>query len=181
MTRQALAAKIYRISHLTGHFVLRSGKTSGEYFDKYRFESDPEILAEIARQIAELGPADTDMLAGLETGGIPLATAISLHTSLPALFVRKKAKDYGTRRLAEGADFDGRRIAVIEDVITTGGQVIESTSQLEKLGAEISAVVCVIDRESGGRPNIEKAGYRLLSLFTKSALEAAAKETHRDD
>ncbi|MBE7560533.1 orotate phosphoribosyltransferase [bacterium] len=181
MEREALAARIYQVAHLTGHFVLRSGKTSSEYFDKYRFESDPEILAEIAAQMAELLPEETEMLAGLETGGIPLATALSLYTGLPAIFVRKKAKDYGTRRLAEGADFAGRNVAVVEDVITTGGQVVESTRKLEELGAEIAAVVCVIDRQSGGRENIEKAGYRLASLFTKSDLEAAAKATHRNE
>jgi len=181
MQKQELAARMYRVAHLTGYFVLRSGRTSHEYFDKYRFESEPEILREIAAHMSELVPPDTEMLAGLETGGIPLATAISLHTGLPALFVRKKAKEYGTRRLAEGTDFEGRRVAVIEDVITTGGQVVESTKQLAELGAKVVAVVCVIDRESGGRENIEKAGFPLRALFTKSELEAAEQEAHREE
>ena len=181
MQKQQLAASIYRVAHLTGYFVLRSGRTSNEYFDKYRFESVPEILREIAVQMSELIPPDAEMVAGLETGGIPLATAISLHTGLPALFVRKKAKDYGTRRMAEGADFEGKKVAVIEDVITTGGQVVESTKQLAELGAEIVTVVCVIDRESGGRENIEAAGFSLRALFTKSELETAAQEAHREE
>lgn len=173
MTRTELARRIYETAHLTGRFILRSGRESNEYFDKYRFESDPALLAAITRYMKELVPAQTTKLAGLELGGIPLATALSLATGLPALFVRKQPKPYGTRQLAEGGNVAGERLLIVEDVITSGGQVVESGKALEALGATIVGVLCVIDRESGGRENIAKAGWALFSLFTKSELEAA--------
>lgn len=175
MTRTELARRIYESAHLTGTFVLRSGQVSNEYFDKYRFESDPEVLAAIGQHMLPLIPEGTTKLAGLELGGIPLATVLSLNSKLPALFVRKEAKPYGTRQLAEGGTVEGERLLIVEDVITTGGQVVESGKALEALGAQIVGVLCVIDRESGGRANIEAAGWRYYSLFTKRELEAAAR------
>lgn len=172
MTKAELARRIYEVAHLEGEFLLRSGQVSHEYFDKYRFESDPELLAAIAEQMEALLPDGTQWLAGLELGGVPLATALSLRTGLPVLFVRKEAKPYGTQRLAEGGDFAGSRITVIEDVITTGGQVIESTQALAELGADVAGVLCVIDREAGGRENIAQAGWELRSVFTKGELES---------
>lgn len=172
MTKAELARRIYQAAHLEGEFLLRSGQISNEYFDKYRFESDPELLEAITEQMEALLPEGTQWLAGLELGGVPLATALSLRTGLPVLFVRKQAKPYGTQKLAEGGDFAGSRVAVIEDVITTGGQVIESTQALADLGAEIVGVLCVIDREAGGRENIAQAGWELRSVFTKGELES---------
>lgn len=174
MTRTDLARRIYEAAHLTGSFVLRSGQTSNEYFDKYRFESDPILLKAIGEQMAALVSKEVTRLAGLEMGGIPLATALSFETGLSTLFVRKEAKPYGTRRLAEGGEIEGERLLIVEDVISTGGQVVESGRALESLGATIVGVLCVIDRESGGRENIAQAGWTLQSLFTKSQLEAAA-------
>ncbi|MBX2996550.1 MAG: orotate phosphoribosyltransferase [Bdellovibrionaceae bacterium] len=168
MTRQELAKKIYDIAYLRGEFKLRSGQTSNEYFDKYRFEAEPELLREIAKQMKPLIPAGTEILAGLEMGGIPIATALSLETGIPALFVRKKAKDYGTCRIAEGRDFSGKKVCIIEDVITTGGQVLLSAEDLRKAGAKISDVLCVIHRGEG-KP-LEKADLSLTPLFTKSEL-----------
>src|ERR1700722_4267221 len=104
MTRMELAAAIFKSSYLRGDFKLRSGQKSNEYFDKYRFESEPEILAEIAKKMTPLVPKGTQVLAGLEMGGIPIATALSLESGLPAVFVRKKAKEYGTCRVAEGLE-----------------------------------------------------------------------------
>ena len=112
MERKDLAQKIYFTSHITGEFLLRSGKISNEYFDKYLFESDPNLLSEISSQLIPLLPKGTEFLAGLEMGGIPLATAISLKNRMPALFVRKKAKEYGTRKLAEGTNFTGRNLCI---------------------------------------------------------------------
>jgi orotate phosphoribosyltransferase len=103
---------------LTGQFTLRSGRVASEYFDKYRFEGDPVLLDAIAEKMAGLVPSDTEVLAGLEMGGIPVVTALGRHTGLPCAFVRKQAKPYGTCRLAEGADVVGRRVLVVEDVVT---------------------------------------------------------------
>jgi orotate phosphoribosyltransferase len=169
-----LARRIHVASHLTGEFRLRSGATSTEYFDKYRFESDPELLREVASRLVELLPPDVDAIAGLELGGIPLATMVSQLSGLPALFVRKRAKEYGTRRLAEGGEVDGRRLAVVEDVVTTGGQLLESCAALRERGAEIVAVLCVIDREQGGRENLATAGLELRAVFGMRGLQAAA-------
>jgi orotate phosphoribosyltransferase len=173
LASDTLAKRIYERSHLTGSFLLRSGTTSSEYFDKYLFESDPPTLREIAAAMVSLLPDGIDALAGLELGGVPLATAASQVCGLPTLFVRKQAKTYGTCRLAEGGELAGRRLAVFEDVVTSGGQVISSCAQLRDLGAEIAIVLCVIDREAGGAEALAAHGLELRSLFTMSQLKAA--------
>ncbi|HEV7943234.1 MAG TPA: orotate phosphoribosyltransferase [Solirubrobacteraceae bacterium] len=170
----SLARRIYESSHLTGEFTLRSGATSNEYFDKYRFESDPALLREIATGMVDMLPDGIDALAGLELGGVPLATVASQVSGLPALFVRKQAKTYGTCQLAEGGELAGRRLAVFEDVVTSGGQVIESCEQLRALGAQIAVVLCVIDRQAGGPERMAAEGLTLRSLFTMAQLNAAA-------
>ena len=149
---------------------MRSGAVSNVYFDKYRFEADPVLLAEITREMARAMPAGHDMLAGLEMGGIPVATMLGQHTGLPVLFVRKKAKDYGTCKLAEGGELAGKKLLVVEDVVTSGGQILLSVAELRALGAVVTDVVCVIDRESGGVENLAKEGLKLHSLFTMSEL-----------
>lgn len=174
MDRQELIRRIAAIATLHGEFRLRSGAVSNVYFDKYRFESDPELLRRIALAMKDLVPPGIDALAGLEMGGIPVATMLSQHTGLPAVFVRKEAKAYGTCRLAEGGDIDGRRLLIVEDVVTSGGQILLSAVALRRLGAVIDTVVCVIDRESGGADNLRKEGLTLKPLFTRSDLESAS-------
>ena len=169
-----LAARVFARAHLTGRFVLRSGAVSDEYFDKYRFESDPELLAEIATALAPLVPPGTEALAGLELGGVPLAVALSRETGLPALFVRKEAKTYGTCRLAEGGDVEGRRLFIVEDVVTSGGAVLDAVAELRRRGATVERAVCVIDRESGGPQRLAENGIELKALFTMTELKAAA-------
>lgn len=172
--RRDLAARIYQTSNLHGEFVLRSGATSSEYFDKYLFEADPNLLEDICASMQELIPSETEILAGLEMGGIPLVTLLSHLTGIPALFVRKKSKTYGTCKLAEGGEVKGRRITLVEDVITSGGQGILSGLALRTLGAQIDTILCVIDREAGGRSKLIAEGLDLRSLFTMSELKAAA-------
>jgi orotate phosphoribosyltransferase len=113
------------------------------------------------------------VLAGLELGGVPIATALSLETGLPVAFVRKEAKPYGTCRLAEGAEVEGRRVLVVEDVVTSGGQIVLSTKELRALGAVVERAICVIDREGGGAQALSQGGIALSALFTKSELEGA--------
>jgi orotate phosphoribosyltransferase len=165
-----LGERIYACARLTGEFRLRSGATSSEYFDKYLFESDPRLLREIAEELVGLLPVGVELLAGLELGGVPLAVAASQVSGLPSVFVRKAVKTYGTCRLAEGGEVAGHRIAVIEDVVTSGGQVIESCRELRDLEADIAVVLCVIDREAGGRENLAAEGLDLGSLFTMGQL-----------
>lgn len=172
MNRTELAKRIFDVSHLTGTFTLRSGQVSNEYFDKYLFESQPELLAEIADHMARMVPEGTEILAGLEMGGIPVATAISLKTGIPVIFVRKKAKEYGTAKLAEGSEFTGKKVCVIEDVVTTGGQVVISSKELREFGANIDSVMCVIERDVKGGENLQKEGLELHPLFTMQELKA---------
>ncbi|TLS53932.1 orotate phosphoribosyltransferase [Paenibacillus antri] len=178
MERLALANEIYKTAHLTGTFKLRSGKVSNDYFDKYLFESNPVLLNEIAEHLSQLIPIGTEVLAGLEMGGIPIATALSLKTGIPVAFVRKKAKEYGTCKLAEGIDFQGKNICIIEDVVTTGGQILLSAQDLKTGGATVNNVLCVIEREQLGRDNLEDSGLTFLSLFKMEELIEASMSTH---
>ncbi len=174
MNRTELARQIFDRSHITGEFQLRSGVMATEYFDKYRFESTPALLKEIATAMADHVPSDIDFLAGLELGGVPIATMLSQITGIPALFVRKVAKEYGTCQLAEGDDVSGKRLLIVEDVVTSGGQVILSTKDLRGLNARVEKAVCVIDREAGGKEKLAESGIELTALFTMSELKEAA-------
>jgi len=174
MNRDELARTIYKRTHLTGTFRLRSGAISDEYFDKYLFESDPVLLRTIAEALVPLLPSGTDALAGLELGGVPIATMLSQLTGLPALFVRKEAKTYGTCRLAEGGEVDGRRLTIVEDVVTSGGQVILSAQDLRDRGAIVEHAVIVIDRRGPDHARaLTDAGIDVHALYTMDELKAA--------
>jgi orotate phosphoribosyltransferase len=146
---------------------------SSEYFDKYLFESQPALLVRVAEQMESLLPADTELLGGLELGGIPIATMVSARTGLPALFVRKKAKEYGTCKLAEGPDVAGRRVTLVEDVITTGGAVRDATRALREAGAVVEVVVCAIDRSPAGENPLADVDLEVRPVLTKADLDAA--------
>ncbi|WP_306296788.1 orotate phosphoribosyltransferase [Candidatus Entotheonella palauensis] len=176
MTRDQLARQIYTASNITGTFQLRSGAMADEYFDKYRFEADPGLLSAVAQALHPLIPPETDALAGLELGGIPLVTMLSQIAQRPARFVRKAAKPYGTCQLAEGGEIAGYRLLLIEDVVTSGGQIIESTQALRQLGARITHALCVIDREMGGAERLAAIDVTLIPLFRASELKAAAQD-----
>ena len=176
MTRQELARAIYAVSHITGKFRLRSGAESSEYFDKYRFEADPKLLRSICTAMVPLIPPATEVLAGLELGGVPIATILADLSGLPVAFVRKAAKDYGTCQLAEGAPVAGRTLLIVEDVVTSGGQVVLSAQDVRALGATVAHAVCVIDRESGGREKLAEVGIELHALFGFAELRAAGTQ-----
>ena len=180
MKKNDLGKKIYEVSCIKGKFHLRSGITSDEYFDKYLSEGNPDLLRSIAEHMVKLIPEKTDTLAGLEMGGIPIVTMLSQLTGLPSLFVRKKAKRYGTCKLAEGGNVEGRAV-IVEDVVTSGGQIIESTNQLRLLGAKVKDVLCVIDREQGGRKNLKDNGLLFHPLFTMSELKGIAQQKGQPD
>ena len=167
-----LAKDLFRAAYITGEFKLRSGKTSHEYFDKYRFESDPWLLKRVAYYLSSKIPQGTELLAGLEMGGIPIATALSSVSGIPAVFVRKKAKEYGTCLFAEGAQIKDRQVCVIEDVITTGGQVIQSAKDLRADGAKISDVLCVVQREAEATQLMAESNLKLQNLFTMDDLKS---------
>jgi orotate phosphoribosyltransferase len=169
-----LASRVHAASYLTGTFVLRSGRKADHYFDKYRFESDPILLADVVAALVPLVPPGTEGLAGLELGGVPLATMLSSATGLPAYFVRKEPKKYGTERICEGGDVAGRRLVIIEDVVTTGGQMVLSAQDLRAEGAVVEHAVCVIDRDGGGAGVVGAEGITLHALFTMRDLEGLA-------
>jgi orotate phosphoribosyltransferase len=147
---------------------------SEEYLDKYLFEGDPSLLRRVVARMAPLVPAKTDLLGGLELGGIPLVTLLSQETGLPALFVRKAAKEYGTRRLAEGGDPADRSVVLVEDVITTGGAVLNAARALRSLGAVVTTVLCAIDRSpSPGEGALTDAGITVVPVLTKEMLDKA--------
>ncbi len=171
-TTDQLAKKILALSHLTGEFTLRSGEVSNQYFDKYQFESDPAVLREICEGLLPLLP-QAELLAGIEMGGIPIATVLSQMTQQPTLFVRKEAKKYGTAKLAEGPEFTGRHILLVEDIVTSGGQIVLSANQLRELGATVTHAVCVIDREADGTENLATNGIELISLYRSSDLKGS--------
>lgn len=171
-----LARQVNARSRLTGEFVLRSGRVANEYFDKYQFEADPVLLDALAEQMVALVPAETEVLAGLEMGGIAVVTALGRHTGLPCAFVRKTAKPYGPARLAEGTEVAGRKVLVVEDVVTSGGQVVLSARDLRTLGANVDAAVCVIDRQEGGREALAAEGITLRALLTRADLGAPRGE-----
>src|SRR5262245_41715561 len=159
MAAQAsLAARLHGVSLLTGTFTLRSGGTSDRYFDKYLFEADPELLGEVVEVLAQHVPADAQVLAGLELGGIALAVRLSARTGLPLAFVRKQAKPYGTCKQVEGAETDGRRVLIVEDVVTSGGAILDALEPLRSTGAVIIGTVCAIDREAGAAAALETEG-----------------------
>jgi orotate phosphoribosyltransferase len=173
LTRAELAARVAERALLHGDFVLRSGKRSAVYLDKYRFETDPALLGPIGEALGELalaGPDRPDRLAGPELGAVPLAAAAALACGIPFLIVRKATKDYGTEGLIEGVHTPGERVLVIEDVVTTGGALIAAIEALRGAGLVVEHAVCVLDREEGGNEALRALGVDLQSLFRRGDL-----------
>ena len=155
---------------MRGQFILRSGRKSDYYLDKYRFETQPDVLAELGKLLAEKVSQRVDRIAGAELGAVPLAAATAMACGKPFVIVRNQKKDYGTGKLIEGVLNAGETVVIVEDVLTTGGQVLEAAKALADAGAKIDRIVAVIDRLEGARQNIESAGYVFESLFTSADL-----------
>ncbi len=171
-----LAQRVFHAAHLTGSFTLRSGATSSTYFDKYQFEADPVLLRDICSGLVPLIPGGTQVLCGLELGGVPIATVLSQLTGLPTAYLRKQAKTYGTCRFAEGADLHGRRICLVEDVVSSGGAILDMAELLRADQITVSHALCVIDRETGGRQTLAAQEIELHALLTQTAVTAANTE-----
>ncbi|HET8652047.1 MAG TPA: orotate phosphoribosyltransferase [Gaiellaceae bacterium] len=173
MTDHELRSALREHALLEGDFVLRSGRRSTHYFDKYRFETRPELLeaigARVAAVVAEHEP-EASRLAGPELGAVALAAASSLAARLPFLIVRKEAKDYGTSNRIEGAFETGERVCLVEDVITSGGAALAAVQALREAGLECRTAVCVVDREEGGSDELARHGVRLRPLFRAGEL-----------
>jgi len=167
-----IAAQILNTAKLTGDFILRSGARSDTYFDKYLFESDPQLLKSIAEVMARDLPEDTQILAGLEMGGIPVVTALSQITGLPCAFVRKEPKTHGTCKYAEGPPLVGRKVVLVEDVVSSGGAILDALAMLRSDQINPDVTLCVIDRETGGKEALLAEGIELRAAFTMSEIEA---------
>lgn len=170
MTNAQLAARIAEVALLRGEFTLRSGRKSNYYLDKYRFETQPDVLLALGKLFAERVGPNVDRIAGAELGAVPLAAAASMASGKPCVFIRNQKKEYGTAKLVEGVLEKGETVMIVEDILTTGGQVLEACKSLESMGVKIDRIVGVIDRQEGARENIETAGYRFEALFTTTDL-----------
>jgi len=173
MMLEELGRKIKEVSYIEGDFTLKSGRKSNYIIDKYAFETQPELLRAIAEEIAGRLDADVSRVAGVVLGGVPLATAVSIASGLPFVIVKAAKKGYGTDNLIEGKVEPGENLALVEDVGTTGGTVLQSIRTLKAAGAGKVQVFFVVDREEGLRENFEAEGYEYEALFTKTSLNIA--------
>jgi orotate phosphoribosyltransferase len=170
MTREQLAKRIAEVALLRGDFTLRSGRKSNYYLDKYLFETQPDILKALGELFAQKIGSNVDRIAGAELGAVALAAATAMSCGKPFVIIRNQKKDYGTSKLVEGTLKPGDTVIIVEDVLTTGGQVLEAAKSLQDAGAKVDRIVSVIDRMEGARANIEGAGYTFESLFTTKDL-----------
>ncbi len=166
MSHHKLAHAIKQAAYLEGDFTLRSGRKSNYYLDKYRFETKPDILRALGEMFTKHTADTTTLIAGAELGGVALAAATSLTANLPFVIVRNAKKSYGTSNLFEGEIAPGDSVLLVEDIATTGGQVLEAAKAITEHGAKVERIVAVIDRLEGARENIESAGFTFASLFT---------------
>ena len=171
MNREELANRIAEVALLHGDFTLRSGRKSKYYLDKYLFETQGDVLEALGKAFAEMIPDDVDRLAGAELGGIPIVTATSIFSGKPTVLIRNQKKNYGTAKQLEGKLEAGEKIVILEDVATTGGQVLEAAKLLEEeFKVKVVKIIATIDRQEGARENVEAAGFAFDALFTKADL-----------
>ncbi len=174
MTRSELAKRIREAAYMEGDFTLRSGRMSKYYLDKYLFETQPDILHELGKLFAGFVRSTTTLIAGAELGGVALAATASMASGKPFAIIRNAKKDYGTSKPYEGHLRASDSVLLVEDIATTGGQVLEAARLITGLGAKVERIVAVIDRQEGARENIEAAGFAFESLFTKADLGIAS-------
>jgi orotate phosphoribosyltransferase len=170
MTRAELIKRIKETAYLEGDFILRSGKRSKYYLDKYLFETCPDILKALGEEFAKYVTNDITLIAGAELGGVALAAATALQTGKNWVIIRNSKKGYGTGKLIEGVLKPGDVVLLVEDIATTGGQVLEAAKVITEAGAKVKKIVAVIDRRQGAAENITQAGYKFESILTKDDL-----------
>ena len=177
-TDSELAGALADHAYLEGDFLLRSGRRSRYYLDKYRFETKPELLRALGERIAEavaLYEPEARRLAGPELGAVALAASASLASGLPFVIVRKERKEYGTANRLEGVYEPGERVCLVEDVVTSGGAALEAVLALREAGLVCRTAVSVVDRAEGGAEELARHGVRLRALFRAEEVLAARK------
>lgn len=175
MHRDELIARIKQTAYIEGEFVLRSGKKSSYYLDKYLFETCHDILEALGEEFGKYIYDHTTLIAGAELGGVALATAAALTWKKNWIIVRNSKKDYGTSKMIEGTLRKDDVVLLVEDIATTGGQILEAAKIITDAGARVEKIVCVIDRLQGARENIEKAGFSFKSILTIDDLDLKEK------
>ncbi len=170
MERSELAGRIREAAYLEGEFILRSGRKSNYYLDKYLFETQPDILKALGEMFTKHVGGSTTLIAGAELGGVALAASTSMASGRPFVIIRNTKKDYGTSKPYEGKLSDADSVLLVEDIATTGGQVLEAAKLVQQLGGKVERIVAVVDRQEGARENVEAAGFTFESLFTKADL-----------
>lgn len=170
MTKQELEKRVKETAYLEGDFVLRSGKRSKYYLDKYLFETQPDILKALGEEFAKYATGDVTLIAGAELGGVALAAATAMQTGKRWIIVRNSKKDYGTSKMIEGVLNKNDVVLLVEDIATTGGQVLEAAKIITEAGAKVKKIVAVIDRKQGAGENITNAGFQFESILTKEDL-----------
>jgi orotate phosphoribosyltransferase len=170
VNREELIKRIKETSYLEGDFVLRSGKRSNYYLDKYLFETCPDILEALGKEFAQHVEDDVTLIAGAELGGVALAAATALQTGKKWIIIRNSKKEYGTSKMVEGTLGESDVVLLVEDIATTGGQVAEAANIISEAGATVKKIVCVIDRKQGAEENITNAGYTFEAILTKEDL-----------
>ena len=183
MTHDELGALLVERALLEGDFVLRSGRRSSWYLDKYRFETEPDVLRALGERLAGAArehEPEAVRLAGPALGAVALAASAALASGLPFIIVRGETKEYGTAKRIEGPFEPGELVCLLEDVVTSGGALAEAVSALREEGLVVRNAVCVVDREEGGSDALARLGVRLRALFRAGELlemrKTAAKQ-----
>ncbi|MFE0578115.1 orotate phosphoribosyltransferase [Streptomyces sp. NPDC058874] len=171
-----LATRIAETACVTAPFQLADGARLAAYFDEYLLAADPALLRDTAAAMTALVPEDAQLLAGIELGGVPLVVALSAATGLPAVFLRRRPKAYGSRRQIEGAAFNGFRTVLVDDVVRSGAQLLTMARTLRLAGAPVSDALCILERPLGGRTLLAEHNVTLHPLFAEADLPAPRKE-----
>ncbi|KNB48988.1 phosphoribosyltransferase family protein [Streptomyces caatingaensis] len=170
----SLAARLAATACVTDAFALADGQVLDSYFDEYRLAADPQLLHDVADAMSVLVPEGAQVLAGVELGGVPLVVALSAATGLPAAFLRRTPKRYGSKQQVEGAAVGGRRVVLVDDVVRSGGQLLAMARMLRVTGAHVADALCVLERPLGGRLLLNEHGVTLGSLLLESDLTTSA-------
>ena len=176
-----LAAAIREAALLEGDFVLRSGRRSSYYFDKYRLGTQPKLLGPLGEAIAAAAAEHEPRavrLAAPALGAVPLAAAAALASGLPFVIVRDAAKEYGTANRIEGVFEPGERVCLVEDVVTSGGAALQAVAALRDAGLIVERAICVVDREEGGLDALAAGGVILRPLYRASDLRSGEPGAH---
>ncbi|MFF9147847.1 orotate phosphoribosyltransferase [Streptomyces sp. NPDC014861] len=171
-----LTLRLAETALVSAPFHLADGARLDSYFDEYRLASDPELLRDTATAMADLVPDEAELLAGIELGGVPLVVALSAATGLPAVFLRRRPKGYGSCRQIEGAPFTGRRTVLVDDVVRSGGQLLAMARILRMAGTPVTDALCVLERPLGGRALLAEHNLTLHTVLTEADLPTPRKD-----